>query len=126
MSVDHNGKMPGGITGKGFKPGQSGNPEGGLPQWVRDARRELRGGLFTLAKRHLEWVLSGKEPWDANEQERAMYSKATLEDRSTATKLVMEYSIPKPKAQVGLKHEGNGGAVVVEVHTLAAEDKANG
>ena len=23
-----NGKMPGGITGKGFKPGQSGNPNG--------------------------------------------------------------------------------------------------
>jgi Family of unknown function (DUF5681) len=26
-----NGKMPGGITGKGFKPGQSGNP-GGRPK----------------------------------------------------------------------------------------------
>lgn len=126
MSVDHNGKMPGGITGKGFKPGQSGNPEGGLPQWVRDARRELRGGLFTLAKRHLEWVLSGREPWDANEQERDMYSKATLEDRNTATKLVMEYSIPKPKAQVGLKHSGPEGQPLSISIDLGAEDKDNG
>lgn len=123
VSADSNGKMPGGITGKGFKPGQSGNPNG-QPRWVSEARQELRGGLWGLARRHLEWVLSGVPPKDARENETAMYEGATLEDRNAAARLVMEYSIPKPKAQVGLKHEGKGDTVVVEVKTYSPEEKA--
>jgi hypothetical protein len=122
MSADSNGKMPGGITGKGFKPGQTGNPNG-QPKWVSEARNELRGGLWGLARRHLEWVLSGQPPRDAKQSELAMYEGATLEDRNAATRLVMEYSIPKPKAQVGLKHSGEGGQPLSISINLEPEEK---
>lgn len=118
--------MPGGITGKGFRPGQSGNPEGGTPRWVSAARKELRGGLFALARRHLEWVLSGVPPHDAREAESAMYEGATLEDRNAAARLVMEYTIPKPKAQVGVKHAGEAGQPLSIVVNLEPEEKSNG
>lgn len=115
--------MPGGVTGKGFRPGQSGNPEGGVPKWVSEARRHIRGRLWGLAQRHLEWVLSDQEPPDATERERALYGGATLEDRNAATKLVVEYSIPKPKAQVGLKHSGPDGQPLSISIDLGAEEK---
>jgi Family of unknown function (DUF5681) len=41
MSVQNNGRT-GGITGKGFRPGQSGNP-GGRPKGLAKATRELVG-----------------------------------------------------------------------------------
>ena len=84
----------------------------------------MRGGLYGLAARHLTWVLSGREPEDATDAEKSIYAGVTIEDRTTAAKLVVEYTLPKPKTQVGLKHEGKGDTVVVEVRTLAAEEKA--
>ena len=86
----------------------------------------MRGRLWSLAQRHLDWVLSGEAPSDATTQERDMYAGVTVEDRNVAAKLVTEHCIPKPKAQLGVKHEGRGDAVVVEVRTLAPEEKANG
>jgi Family of unknown function (DUF5681) len=41
-SVQNNGRTTGGITGKGFRPGQSGNP-GGRPKGLAKATRELVG-----------------------------------------------------------------------------------
>jgi hypothetical protein len=40
--VQNNGRATGGITGKGFRPGRSGNP-GGRPQELARATRELVG-----------------------------------------------------------------------------------
>jgi hypothetical protein len=41
-SVQNNGGATGGITGKGFRPGRSGNP-GGRPKGLAKATRELVG-----------------------------------------------------------------------------------
>jgi hypothetical protein len=41
-SVQNNGGSTGGITGKGFRPGRSGNP-GGRPKGLAKATRELVG-----------------------------------------------------------------------------------
>jgi hypothetical protein len=41
-SVQNNGNTTGGVTGKGFRPGQSGNP-GGRPKGLAKAIRELVG-----------------------------------------------------------------------------------
>jgi hypothetical protein len=40
--VQNNGRATGGITGRGFQPGRSGNP-GGRPQGLAKATRELVG-----------------------------------------------------------------------------------
>jgi hypothetical protein len=40
--VQSNGRGTGGVTGKGFRPGRSGNP-GGRPQGLAKATRELVG-----------------------------------------------------------------------------------
>lgn len=115
--------MPGGVTGKGFRKGQSGNSEG-VPGWVSRARAAMRDELYPLAERHLRRVLSGRRPADSTPEEDAMYAKVTQRDRSEAARLVYEYSIPKPKAQVGLKHEGKGDTVVVEVKAYTPEEKS--
>lgn len=109
----------GGVTGAGFMPGQSGNP-GGQPKWVKHARDAMRGELFGLAQRHLRWVLSGVEPTDANEAERGMYKGVTVEDRTTAAKLVCEYSLPRPKQAVGLKHSVDEGQALSFIVDLKA------
>ena len=41
--VQNNGRSTGGITGRGFRPGQSGNP-GGRPEGLAKTTRELAGG----------------------------------------------------------------------------------
>ena len=84
----------------------------------------MRDELYPAAKAHLLRVLTGKRSADARPEDDKLYESVTLEDRTTAAKLVLEYALPKPKAQVGLKHEGKGDTVVVEVRTLAAEEKA--
>lgn len=114
--------MPGGVTGKGFQPGQSGNREG-VPRWVSEARSALRGRLFGLAQRHLDRVLSGERPADSSEAEDLLYSEVTVEDRNAAAKLVLEYSIPKPKSQVGLKHSGPDGQPLSISIDIGAEEK---
>lgn len=116
--------MPGGVTGKGFQPGQSGNPSGGVPKWVKQARDAMRDGLYGLAARHLTWVLSGREPEDATDVERGLYMGVTLEDRTAAAKLVVEYTLPKPKTQVGLKHSGPDGQPLSISIDIGAEEKA--
>ena len=75
MSIaENNGRTTalGGITGKGFKPGQSGNP-GGRPKGVAKTVRELVGGdpeelvriLFSIAKdasaRNADRISASKE-----------------------------------------------------------------
>lgn len=83
----------------------------------------MRDELYPAAQAHLLRVLTGKKPPDARPEDDDMYESVTVEDRTTAAKLVYEYSIPKPKAQVGLKHEGKGDPVVIEVRTLSEGGK---
>lgn len=113
-------KKPGGITGKGFRPGQSGNADG-VPRWVSEARAAIRGRLWDLAQRHLTRVLSGERPADSSEAEDALYLDVSIEDRNAAAKLVMEYSIPKPKQSVGLTHSGPEGQPLSIVIDMGAK-----
>ena len=56
--------------------------------------------------------------------EAALYAKATAKDRNAAAEMVLRYTLTLPKTS--LKVHGGGGNVVVEVRTLAQEEKANG
>lgn len=91
---------------------------------MKRARDAMRDELYPAAQAHLMRVLTGRKPYDARPEDDDMYEGVTIEDRTTAAKLVLEYALPKPKTQVGLKHEGKGDTVVVEVRTLAAEEKS--
>lgn len=81
----------------------------------------MRGELYALAQRHLRRVLSGQRPADSTKEEDDMYSGVTIEDRTTAAKLVVEYTLPKPKQQVGMKHSAPGGQPLAINIDLGAE-----
>lgn len=56
------GKRPGGVTGKGWKPGQSGNPTGARPSPLRAyIRHETQEGV-ELARRVLEVLRIATKP----------------------------------------------------------------
>ena len=72
-TTQSNGKMPGGITGKGFKPGQSGNPNGrpkgtrSIPDILKkigDEEGTLDGKskLDVIMYKVFQFALEGK-PW---------------------------------------------------------------
>ena len=54
---------PGGITGNGFKPGQSGNP-GGRPKGIARAFRDTMGSPEEAARGLLEIARTAKRPAD--------------------------------------------------------------
>jgi Family of unknown function (DUF5681) len=58
-SVQNNGRTTGGVTGKGFMPGQSGNPRG-RPQGLAKATRELVGD-DGIALAQLWWDIARDE-----------------------------------------------------------------
>lgn len=93
---------------------------------MKRAREAMRDELYPAAQAHLLRVLTGRRPANARPEDDNMYDSVTIEDRNTAARIVYEYALPKPKAQVGLKHEGKGDTVVVEVRTLAQEEAGHG
>ena len=60
-----NGKMPGGVTGKGFRPGQSGNPKGpAKTRPIKELLEEMGAESLTLTrggkritKPRIQWLL---------------------------------------------------------------------
>lgn len=91
-------KLVGGITGKGFKPGQSGYKGGPTPQWLREVKEHLKG-LVPLASRTLKRVMLHGD------------DKAKV----AAAKTVLEYTVPKPKQR--LKVSGQLSNPVAELST---------
>ena len=72
-TTQSNGKMPGGITGKGFKPGQSGNPNGrpkgmrSIPDILKkigeeDGTVDGKSKLDVIMYKVFQFALEGK-PW---------------------------------------------------------------
>jgi hypothetical protein len=60
--VQNNGETTGGVTGKGFSPGRSGNP-GGRPQGLARATRELLGDDgIRIARFWLDTMFDESEP----------------------------------------------------------------
>lgn len=105
-----------------FKPGVSGNP-GGQPKWVKATRDALKE-CAPLAARHLARMLGAPAVGPESPAEAALYAKASAKDRNAAAEMVLRYTLTLPKTS--LKVQGGGGNVVVEVRTLAQEEKANG
>ena len=60
---NHETTRPGGITGNGFKPGQSGNP-GGRPKGLARAFRDAMGSPEEAARGLLEIAHTAKRPAD--------------------------------------------------------------
>lgn len=60
---NHETTRPGGITGNGFKPGQSGNP-GGRPKGIARAFRDTMGSPEEAARGLLEIARTAKRPAD--------------------------------------------------------------
>lgn len=77
-----------------LRPGGGSLNPGGQPKWVKEVRDSLRSRCLPLAEKHLYRVLNGDE------------EAASLKDKSEAARIVLEYTVPKPKAQVRVKHSG--------------------
>ena len=60
---NHETTRPGGITGNGFKPGQSGNP-GGRPKGIARAFRDTMGSPEEAARGLLEIARTARRPAD--------------------------------------------------------------
>jgi len=78
-------KIPGGITGKGFKPGQSGNP-GGRPAVVREFRERCREFMTAEGWEHLKEIARAKRH----------------RDRYRALELIAAYAFGKPTNKIEL------------------------
>jgi len=89
--VDNNKKTTGGCTGKGFKPGQSGNP-GGRPKRVKPFKDRCQ---TFMEEEGIDALISiAQSPRDKN--------------RFKALELIAAYSWGKPKQGVELTGEDGG------------------
>lgn len=89
MSVGNNGKTTGGATGKGFKPGQSGNPNG-RPKVAEAFREKCRKAVD-------ERVI---DAWITEVQNQG-------ENWMKASELLAAYAYGRPTQAV--EHSGEGG-----------------
>jgi hypothetical protein len=76
-------KLVGGVTGKGFRPGQSGYAGGPTPKWLREVKEQLKE-LVPLASRTLKRVMIHGDN----------------KSKVAAAKTVLEYTVPKPKQRL--------------------------
>jgi hypothetical protein len=105
-------KMLGGVTGKGFMPGKSGNTAGPHPQWLREAKEQLKG-LVPLAGRTLKRVM-------VHGDDKAKVS---------AAKTVLEYTVPKPKQRLKVSGQLSnpvGELSIEEIQALIRATKGEG
>jgi hypothetical protein len=95
---DRPGYRPGGVTGKGFLPGQSGNPGGrpkgrtltGILRDLLDREHNGRAVVELLAERILKEALTGKFPfakelWDRVEERVTERLQVEVDARSPAS-----------------------------------------
>lgn len=89
--------------GRPFKKGQSGNPGGG-PKWLKGVRESLKG-LTPLARKTLREVMKGSEK-DG--------------DRVAAARVVLEYTVPKPKQTHRVEGKGGDPLALMSAEALVA------
>jgi len=98
----NNGKMPGGITGKGWIPGQSGNPDGRPPKpknipdilikiGEEDGTVDGKTKLDVIMNKVFQFALEGR-PWAVQFIADRTEGKATerIEQRITRDEVVIE------------------------------------
>ena len=106
--VANNGKRTGGVTGKGFKPGQSGNPSG-RPAIAKAFRDRCR-----------EFMEAEEGGWDI----LITMAKGGGSDKRAACELLAAYAYGKPTQGLEVSGEG-GGPVVIKVNIRADKDASS-
>jgi len=99
QTVANNAVSTGGVTGKGFKPGQSGNPSG-RPPIAKEFRDKCRN-----------YMEAGEGGWD---KLVSLASKSKPQIRIRALELITAYAYGKPAQAVEVTG-GDGAPVVVRL-----------
>jgi len=106
-------KLPGGITGKGFQPGQSGNPAGKVPG-TKNLTTRIREGLARLGAKDAQG-----NPLPVEEALAQKIIKMALDGDRKMIELVWNYLDGKPPQNIDLTSKGERVGTVV----LSAEEE---
>ena len=129
--TDSNEKATGGVTGKGFLPGQSGNPEGMKPGTKHGLRARLNAVMRKTPNADILKVLAAKgielEHSDNAEVIAEVTNREAQKGNMSAIKLIAD--LTEPKLPTDMKMELNGGnrpIKVLNIVGVVAEDDAIG
>ena len=115
--TDSNEKATGGVTGKGFLPGQSGNPEGMKPGTKHGLRARLNAVMRKTPNADILKVLAAKgielEHSDNAEVIAEVTNREVQKGNMSAIKLIAD--LTEPKLPTDMKMELNGGERPVKV-----------
>ena len=115
--TDSNEKATGGVTGKGFLPGQSGNPEGMKPGTKHGLRARLNAVMRKTPNADILKVLAAKgielEHSDNAEVIAEVTTREAQKGNMSAIKLIAD--LTEPKLPTDMKMELNGGERPIKV-----------
>ena len=114
---DRNEKATGGVTGKGFLPGQSGNPTGMKPGTKHGLRARLNAVMRKTPNADILKVLEAKgielEHSDNAEVIAEVTNREAQKGNMSAIKLIAD--LTEPKLPTDMKMELNGGEKPIKV-----------
>ena len=114
---ERNEKATGGVTGKGFLPGQSGNPEGMKPGTKHGLRARLNSVMRKTPNADILKVLAAKgielEHSDNAEVIAEVTNREAQKGNMSAIKLIAD--LTEPKLPTDMKMELNGGEKPIKV-----------
>jgi hypothetical protein len=114
---ERNEKATGGVTGKGFLPGQSGNPEGMKPGTKHGLRARLNAVMRKTPNADILKVLAAKgielEHSDNAEVIAEVANREAQKGNMSAIKLIAD--LTEPKLPTDMKMEINGGEKPIKV-----------
>ena len=115
--TDRNEKATGGVTGKGFLPGQSGNPKGMKPGTKHGLRARLNAVMRKTPNADILKVLEAKgielEHSDNAEVIAEVANREAQKGNMSAIKLIAD--LTEPKLPTDMKMEINGGEKPIKV-----------
>lgn len=115
--TDRNEKATGGVTGKGFLPGQSGNPKGMKPGTKHGLRARLNAVMRKTPNADILKVLAAKgielEHSDNAEVIAEVANREAQKGNMSAIKLIAD--LTEPKLPTDMKMEINGGEKPIKV-----------
>ena len=125
---DRNEKATGGVTGKGFLPGQSGNPTGMKPGTKHGLRARLNAVMRKTPNADILKVLEAKgielEHSDNAEVIAEVTNREAQKGNMSAIKLIAD--LTEPKLPTDMKMELNGGEKPVKVLNIIGVLSENG